>query len=301
MTLNNKTLDNQIVFNRLISNIQNNKVNTQAYILSGNNDTLLKEYSVLLAKNLICNDKYANNCSKCNICKRIDNNTFSELKIITPANGIIKKESIIDLKKSYQTNSIEAKNQVYIINEAEKLNAASANSILKFLEEPESNVVAIFNSTNINSVISTIVSRCQIININNTKVEKGIKYIEKNYNFDVKDIENVIDFFYNIEESYQKTLCNINSLLLEKYNSRELIKNFLNTLLLIYVDLLNYQYFHELKYFYEYEDIKKYVNNVKITRKISFILENINKLDYNVNILLFIDNLIIGIGAINDD
>ena len=30
------------------------------------------------------------------------------------------------------------------------------------------------------------------------------------------------------------------------------------------------------------------------------ILENIEKLDYNINMLLFIDNLLIGIGEINN-
>ena len=42
-------------------------------------------------------------------------------------------------------------------------------------------------------------------------------------------------------------------------------------------------------------------NNDTISKKISFILENITKLEYNVNILLFMDNLLIGIGEILDD
>ena len=39
----------------------------------------------------------------------------------------------------------------------------------------------------------------------------------------------------------------------------------------------------------------------KIIKKISFILENMKKLDYNVNMLLFINNLVIGIGEITND
>ena len=48
-------------------------------------------------------------------------------------------------------------------------------------------------------------------------------------------------------------------------------------------------------------DYKKSPDNETISKKISFILENITKLEYNVNILLFMDNLLIGIGEILDD
>ncbi len=304
MHLNNIEEKNQPVFNKLIYSIRNNNISSQAYFLSGNSKSNLKEYSILLAKNLICKDKFTDNCTKCNICKRIDNDTYSELKIITPINGVIKKETIIDLRKKYQVKSIESKNQVYIINDAEKLNVASANSILKFLEEPESNTVAIFNSTNIDSVINTIVSRCQIININDNDKQNGIEYLKKCYSLNDENMDDVINFFYSIEKNSKRTLCNINSLLLVKYDNKEQIKNFINVLLFIYVDLLNYQYLKEFKYFGEYNELKNYVDNNKISKiikKISFILENIDKLDYNVNILLYIDNLIIGIGAINDD
>lgn len=84
---------------------------------------------------MICPYKYKENCNNCNICSRIDNNIFSELKIINPVNGVIKKESIIELRNDFQTQSIEGKNEVYIINDAECLNQSSANAILKFLEE----------------------------------------------------------------------------------------------------------------------------------------------------------------------
>ena len=295
-------INNQPILQRVINNINTKEINSQAYILSGTSLECLEKYSILLSKVLICPKNYSENCSKCNICDRINDNSYTELKVIKPNNGIIKKEEIINIRNEFQTSSIEGRNQVYIINEVEKLNVSAANSILKFLEEPDSNTVAIFTTTNIGSVISTIVSRCQIININDRNCE-GLDYVISACNFLEEDIDNVVEFFDSIEKDASYALCNINNLVLEKYNSKELIKNFMNVLILIYSDILNYNYFGEFKYFKKYIKLKNHAKNQKIEntiKKISFLLENIEKLDYNMNVLLFMDNLLIWIGAIND-
>ena len=61
--------------------------------------------------------------------------------------------------------SVSSEKKVYIINGVENLNIAASNSILKFLEEPEENIIAILVCDNINNVLETIISRCQVINL----------------------------------------------------------------------------------------------------------------------------------------
>ena len=51
--------------------------------------------------------------------------------------------------------------------EADKLNMSSANTILKFLEEPEDDIVAILVANNRYAVIETILSRCQVLSLKN--------------------------------------------------------------------------------------------------------------------------------------
>lgn len=300
--MKNIIINNQPILQRIINNINIKKVNSQAYLLSGKSSEYLKKYSILLSKILICPKQYQENCNNCNICIRINNNNYSELKIINPINDIIKKEVIINLRKEFKTNSLEGRNQVYIINEAEKLNSHAANSILKFLEEPDSNTIAIFNSTNIGNVIDTIVSRCQIINIYENFCE-GLNYVISTCNFAEENICDVVKFFNYIENDAPYALSNISNLLLEKYNNREMLKKFINVLIFIYSDILNYNYFGKFKYFGRYIELKNHFDKQKIQKiikKISFLLENIEKLDYNINMLLFIDNLLIGIGEINN-
>ena len=63
---------------------------------------------------------------------------------------------------------------MYVIEDVDKSSPQAMNSFLKFLEEPESNIVAILTTSNINKVLETIKSRCLILNLE--PVDK--KYLE---------------------------------------------------------------------------------------------------------------------------
>lgn len=56
---------------------------------------------------------------------------------------------------------IEGTYKVYIIEDFEKLTVQGENSILKFLEEPPENTIAILISTKPEQILNTIHSRCQ--------------------------------------------------------------------------------------------------------------------------------------------
>ena len=301
--MENIVVENQDTFSKILNNINNYSKISQSYILVGDNSYELKNYSLLFAKVLICPNKYDKDCNECNICKRISTGNYGELSIIEPTNGVIKKEEIIKLKNNYQTQSIEGKNRVYIIHEAQLLNQSSANALLKFLEEPDSNTVAIFTTTNLNLMLNTIISRCQIIKLNkNNKLD--ITNIKKEYNFEEEDINFIMDYLFDIENNFPKALMNIKETFLKRYDIKEKIKSACTIMLFIYKDALNYKLFNKMNYFNNETGIKNISEKQDINviiKKITFILENIEKLEYNLNLLLFMDNLIIGIGEINND
>ena len=58
---------------------------------------------------------------------------------------------------------VESGRKIYVIHHADKLNTASANMLLKFLEEPDGEVTAILLTEQIQSILPTIRSRCQHI------------------------------------------------------------------------------------------------------------------------------------------
>ncbi len=296
-------VEKQSKLTKILNKVNNDDVLSQAYMLYANDESLLNEYALLFSKVLICPQKYENNCTKCNICKRISSNSFGELHIIEPINGLIKKEEIINIKNKFNTNSIEGKNQVYIIKSPEKMNDAAANSLLKFLEEPDSNTVCIFTTTNLDAVINTIVSRCQIIKLNNYEEKRGIEYVKKISLLNEDEISLALEFAFDIENNIDKAKYKIKNYT-DVFSTKEKLKNMFNTLILIYKDILNYKLFNKMLYFEDETGIKNISETVLdgiIIKKISCILDNINKLNYNVNISLFMMNFLVEMGEISND
>ena len=194
-----------IVTKLLLNSINNNKL-VQAYLFVSNDKSFLMQYSLDFSKKIICDDDKK-------ISKMIDENTYPELVIIEPINNTIKKEQLISLQEAFSVKPTLGKKMVYIINGAEKLFTSSANTILKFLEEPSDDIVAILLTDNLQKVLPTIKSRCQILNFENKK-DKEVDIIYKNYKNYYKSIE------FNTD-TYLEKVNNINIVPHEeRYNPR---------------------------------------------------------------------------------
>ena len=155
----------------LIKNsLEKNKI-FHAYLFNGNGYKETFNFALAFAKSIICNNHFCNKeynkCLSCSICDRIDNYNYPELRIIESDSNVIKKEQLLDLQSDFSLSSIEGNYRVYIIRDCDKMNKQAANSLLKFLEEPSDGIVAILLTNNINSVLSTIISRCQVFNLVN--------------------------------------------------------------------------------------------------------------------------------------
>jgi len=286
-------IDKQVILKKEIENIKNN-IYKQGYILVSSNDKELKHYSFLLLKSLVCPNNFNENCSSCNICKRIDDNEYPEIKIISPVNDVIKKEDIINLKKNFQKEPVEGKNLVYIIENAELLNVQSANSILKFLEEPEGNLIGIFTTKNYDKIIKTIVSRCQTIKLSSDSIN-SISDLSK------EDLDDILNYVILIETNFSLAIASVKERITDKYNTKHDLKEMLNTILLIYKDLFNYKVKNKFEIFNENSEIKKIADILEIDdiiKKINVILSNIDKINYNVNTSLFMINLLDEIGDV---
>jgi DNA polymerase-3 subunit delta' len=89
-----------------------------------------------------------------------DENCFIE---INGNNSTIKKEEIFDIIQRFQLSSFHGSPKLYVIKGIENSSAQAINALLKFLEEPPINTYAILTTKNINVVLQTIKSRCQIV------------------------------------------------------------------------------------------------------------------------------------------
>ena len=86
------------------------------------------------------------------------------LYFLEPEGQNIRVEQIQRLQVEFSKTSLVRGYRVFILNRVERLNPASANKLLKFLEEPvNKNIVGFLLTENKDQVISTILSRAQEI------------------------------------------------------------------------------------------------------------------------------------------
>lgn len=167
------------VFSELLNRYHENKM-SHAFLLETNDFDKCSEDVIRFIKIINCLNEYSDDCSNdnCNICNLIDNRSLPSFIWIDPDGTQIKKVQIQSVLERFQTKPIFSKYNVYVINQCEKLNVSSANSLLKFLEEPEDNIIGFYITNNKMNVISTIRSRCQEYNIYYDLETNDFKYID---------------------------------------------------------------------------------------------------------------------------
>jgi DNA polymerase III delta prime subunit len=79
--------------------------------------------------------------------------------------GSVKIDQIRNLKKQLQSKPYSARAKVALIPTADKLTLPAQNALLKILEEPPAKTSIILIATQKESLLPTIISRCQIIQL----------------------------------------------------------------------------------------------------------------------------------------
>jgi DNA polymerase-3 subunit delta' len=67
------------------------------------------------------------------------------------------------LQKHLESAQREGKYRICIIDDADEMNSSTANSFLKTLEEPPINTILILLTTKLQSIMPTVLSRCQLV------------------------------------------------------------------------------------------------------------------------------------------
>ena len=147
-------------FERFVHILEQGQLN-HAYLFSGNFGSL--EMALFLSKSLFCSEKNGIfPCEKCRNCKLIEQEEFPDVTMIKPQNQVIRTERIRELVSQFSQSGIENQRQVFIIEQAEKMHVNAANSLLKVIEEPQSEIYIFFLTNDEDQVLPTIRSRTQI-------------------------------------------------------------------------------------------------------------------------------------------
>jgi len=296
---------------QILMNEINNNSFSHAYIIENNgyNDSL--GFAIDFAKTLFCVD----NTNNKKVANLIDENNFPDLKIIDPEGLMIKKEEVDNLQIEFSKKPVFGDKKIYIINNAERLNVSASNSILKFLEEPEENIIAILVTNNIYEILETIISRCQIISLKesfkdmseldlNNRICQSIykNEIEINQIFEdnTENLLKCIDFVNYYEKYKLDTMTHVNNLWFNFYKTKEQFDIAFSIIILYYVDVLRFLCGNKLNIFFEYEEnIKNISQNISIEnvcQKIQILTILVKNVKANNNLNLVIDKLLIEFG-----
>ncbi len=258
------------VLNSLL-NIYHEQRLAHAYLFETNNlERALVDLKRFI-KRMACSKEYQDNCSVCNLCNLIDNNSLPSLLIIQADGNSIKKDQIELIRSSFATKPVYTSANVYVVVEPELMNDTAYNRMLKFIEEPESDIIGFFLTKNKDKIPPTIISRLEILKLhyigaytddivseNNDKIEEILK-----------------DYIAKINHNIDEILCYNNSVILKELPDK-------SDIIILFKKLLNY---FQQKYRESYD--------FQTNQVCRLIIDYLEKLNYNVNISLLLDSFAI--------
>lgn len=155
-----------------------------ALLMHGINGIGMLNLAIYFAKFLLCQNHTLDNrpCETCKSCLLFNANNHPDYVLIQPEDvgKSIKIEQIRQIIHEIDCTSHQGGNRIIIINNAENMNKASANALLKTLEEPESNSIIILITENISLLLPTIRSRCQKMICSTPNITYAIKWLKQN-------------------------------------------------------------------------------------------------------------------------
>ena len=204
-----------IVIKSLTNTLKTNKL-SHAYLVIGEDSLYCDEFILSFVKAIFClenKNKEFFSCEECKNCHSINHSNYVDFYRLTSETSI-KKEEIQMLKSDLSVKSFYGK-KIYWIKDIEKMTEQAANSLLKFLEEPEDNIIAILSCKNISAVLPTIISRCQ-----------QIKLVGQSENIEIEKNEELIHVVNEYVRRYINKPHLANIYLLEKLKNKDEIVDF---------------------------------------------------------------------------
>lgn len=251
-----------------------------------------------------------------NLIELIKNNNHTQIHYIKPDGNVIKKDQILNLQQTFSKTSLVDAPRIYIIEDVDLISTSAANSLLKFMEEPENaRIYGLLTTSNQSSVLPTITSRAQIIRVlakaenvvYNTLIENKEldSYLVKSISLITNDLtegeqlvndENlklVIEFILNYFSNYKTfsiiDLNYINNIIVD----RKLYHILIELLLINYEQLLKHSLGEEVF-------IDEIINDDTKKLELKYLLKNIDLLKAElikqssyININLSLDNLML--------
>ena len=280
-------MNNEEIINSIINSFHEKK-NSHAFLLETNNleacyQDIIKMIKILNCKNGTIDD--------CNVCHTIDVGTNPDIITVKPIKKEIGVDPIDNILQVFSTQPLISKYSMYIIYEADLLSQSAANSILKFLEEPEEGIIGFFITNRFESMLPTIVSRCEHINIRygTNSILDLLNITDADYDKYYNEAVHIIKVLNN-KKDYER-LVKVSELgNQEREDALRVFKLIYRIYVIKFENIVNNTY-NNLEYAHELFDLIDESDILGLAKRIKLLEEFLHDYKYNVNKDLFINKL----------
>ena len=188
-------LGNETIVGHFKKAIEFNKI-SHAYILNGEKGMGKLTMAKAFAMTLLCEERKSVPCMKCHSCIQAMTDNNPDMIVIEPdkPNTLsidhIRKSLVSDIGLKPYSNIYK----VYIVKDADMMNVAAQNAILKTIEEPPEYAVIILLTKNVDSMLQTVLSRCVKMDMQPLNKETVKKYLMER--------EKVVDYQADVAVSF---------------------------------------------------------------------------------------------------
>lgn len=251
-------------------------------------------------------------CLVCHQCRRIEAEEHPDVVTLKPDGASIKVDQVRQIKMEFSKSGMESRQKILIVQEMDKMTTSAANSLLKFIEEPEGEITIMLLTTEVQQLLPTIVSRCQIIHFKKAAIADRIEammaqeipreaatvlayltqdsavaaeiYADEDFE---KVLQAVWQWFVLLNKDSDQAFIYVHTNIMPLIATREQSNLILNLLVILYRDLMGLAFEQERviafsKYEKQLQQLATNATREKIAAILSVILEAQKKLTSNV-------------------
>jgi len=165
----------------LLSEVRQNRL-AHALLLDGAAGFGKTDFASALSAYILCDQtNEAMACGECQSCRWLQAGSHPDFfrVVLEEKSKSIKVDQVRTLISQLDKTSQRASYQIALIESAHTMNRASANALLKTLEEPLGQVLIILVADRLNALPATIISRCQLIKFSSASNDAAIHWLQE--------------------------------------------------------------------------------------------------------------------------
>ena len=148
---------------QLLSEAISKDMLSQSFIFYGPSGVGRRLMALKLAMAVQCDEGLGVGCGVCRSCQKLIRDTHADWHFVEPEGTGIRIDQVRELQQILARRPFEGRRRIAVLDPADKMNDPAANALLKLLEEPAPDSLIILICNNLQRLLPTIRSRCQLV------------------------------------------------------------------------------------------------------------------------------------------